>query len=249
MKQYLFSVYHPDVTGARRRRPTSSRSLRDVGAVNDELRAAGAWVFAGGLHPSSTATVLERPTARCWSPTARSRGQGAHRRDLGDQGPRPRCRAQLGPQGRARVPDPRRGAPLPGGGAGLTAPPESNDVARVFREEYGRAVAVLVRVFGDIGIAEDAVQEAFALALRALAADGPAPQPRRLDHHHRAQPRDRPTATRVLARRSATRRPRWLLAQRGGKPRSRRARCSDDRLRLMFTCCHPALAPAPRRSR
>ncbi len=33
--------------------------MRDVGALNDELQAAGAWVFAGGLHPSSTATVVQ----------------------------------------------------------------------------------------------------------------------------------------------------------------------------------------------
>ena len=56
MKQYLMSVYHPedqefpqadmDAMGA------------DVNALNVEIRKAGAWVFAGGLHPSSTATTL-----------------------------------------------------------------------------------------------------------------------------------------------------------------------------------------------
>jgi hypothetical protein len=56
MKQYLLSVYQPDgdppppdVLGA---------VMRDVAAWDQELRAAGAWVFTGGLHPSSTATVV-----------------------------------------------------------------------------------------------------------------------------------------------------------------------------------------------
>ena len=59
MKQYLLSVYHPDVTASDPAPADLEQIMADVGAVNDELRAAGAWVFAGGLHPSSTATVLK----------------------------------------------------------------------------------------------------------------------------------------------------------------------------------------------
>jgi hypothetical protein len=59
MKQYLLSVYHPDVTESAPAPADIEQIMADVGAVNDELRAAGAWVFAGGLHPSSTATVLK----------------------------------------------------------------------------------------------------------------------------------------------------------------------------------------------
>jgi hypothetical protein len=55
MKQYLLSVYHPEDTAP----PADmDQIVKDVDAVNTELRAAGAWVFAGGLYPSSTATVL-----------------------------------------------------------------------------------------------------------------------------------------------------------------------------------------------
>jgi len=56
MKQYMLSVYHPETSEP----PTADfeQSVKDVAALNDELMAAGAWVFAGGLHPSSTATVL-----------------------------------------------------------------------------------------------------------------------------------------------------------------------------------------------
>lgn len=56
MKQYLISVYHPEYETF----PPElmEKVMRDVDALNEEIQAAGAWVFAGGLHPSSTATTL-----------------------------------------------------------------------------------------------------------------------------------------------------------------------------------------------
>jgi hypothetical protein len=59
MKQYLLSVYHRDVTDSEPPPADIEQIMADVDAVNDEIRAAGAWVFAGGLHPSTTATVLK----------------------------------------------------------------------------------------------------------------------------------------------------------------------------------------------
>jgi hypothetical protein len=56
MKQYLLSIYQPD--GDTPPPELLDPIMRDVEAVNAELRAAGAWVFAGGLHPPSTATVV-----------------------------------------------------------------------------------------------------------------------------------------------------------------------------------------------
>ena len=53
----------------------------------------------------------------------------------------------------------------------------SEEIARVFREEHGRAVAILVRSFGDIDVAEEAVQEAFAEAVRRWPARGLPPSP------------------------------------------------------------------------
>jgi hypothetical protein len=58
MKQYLLSVYHPEVGPDSPPPDNIDGIMRDVDALNDELRASGAWVFAGGLHPSSTATVV-----------------------------------------------------------------------------------------------------------------------------------------------------------------------------------------------
>jgi hypothetical protein len=56
MKQYLLSVYHPEDWIPEPE--VGEKIMADVDAVNTELQQAGAWVFAGGLHPSSTATVV-----------------------------------------------------------------------------------------------------------------------------------------------------------------------------------------------
>lgn len=56
MKQYLLSIYQPD--GDPPSADVLASIMRDVDAVRDELRSAGAWVFSGGLHGPSTATVI-----------------------------------------------------------------------------------------------------------------------------------------------------------------------------------------------
>jgi hypothetical protein len=58
MKQYLLSVYQPD--GPPPPASILDKVMRDVTAVREEMKAAGAWVFAGGLHPPSTATVIRQ---------------------------------------------------------------------------------------------------------------------------------------------------------------------------------------------
>jgi hypothetical protein len=55
MKQYLLSVYQPE---GRPDQDVLDGIMKNLDALNEEMRAAGAWVFAGGLHPPSTATVL-----------------------------------------------------------------------------------------------------------------------------------------------------------------------------------------------
>ena len=118
----------------------------------------------------------------------------------------------------------------------------SVDVERVFRNEHGRAVAVLARVFGDIGIAEDAVQDAFATALRRWPADGVPPSPAGwiiTTARNRAIDRLRKDASR------ADRHAQAALVHACDEPVDE-GPVQDDRLRLIFTCCHPALAPAAR---
>jgi len=113
-----------------------------------------------------------------------------------------------------------------------------SEIERVFREEYGRAVAVLVRVFRDIAIAEEAVQDAFTTAVQRWPSTGLPPSPagwiittarnRAIDRLRREASRDDRHAQAAL-----------LHAGRDTEEDV----VDDDRLRLIFTCCHPALAP------
>jgi RNA polymerase sigma-70 factor (ECF subfamily) len=114
------------------------------------------------------------------------------------------------------------------------------DIERVFRAEYGRAVAVLTRVFGDIDTAEDAVQDAFAEAVRRWPDAGLPPGPAAwiiTTARHRAIDRLRREAARAGKHAQAA-----LLHAREQPLQEGPVR--DDRLRLIFTCCHPALATA-----
>ena len=113
------------------------------------------------------------------------------------------------------------------------------DVERVFREQYGRAVSVLVRVFGDIDVAEEAVQDAFAAAVQRWPSTGPPPSTagwiittarnKAIDRLRREASRD-------------DRHAQAALVHAGDEPLEEGA-VRDDRLRLIFTCCHPALDP------
>jgi RNA polymerase sigma-70 factor, ECF subfamily len=117
-------------------------------------------------------------------------------------------------------------------------------IARVFRQEYGRAVAVLVRRFGDIDLAEEAVQDAFATAVERWPRAGPPPSPagwiittagnRAVDRLRKEAVRDDRHAQAAL-----------LLSDPDDLP-AEEGPVRDDRLRLIFTCCHPALAPEVR---
>jgi RNA polymerase sigma-70 factor (ECF subfamily) len=112
----------------------------------------------------------------------------------------------------------------------------------VFREEYGRAVAVLVRAFGDIDTAEEAVQDAFTEAVRRWPTTGLPPSPAGwiiTTARNRAVDRRRREATRGDRHAQAA-----LLHARDEPAEEGPVR--DDRLRLIFTCCHPALGVGAR---
>ena len=115
-------------------------------------------------------------------------------------------------------------------------------VEQVFRAEYGRSVAVLVRVFGDIDVAEEAVQDAFAEAVRRWPETGVPPSPAGwiiTTARNRAIDRLRRESTRDARQAQAA-----LLHARD-EPVEVDA-VADERLRLIFTCCHPALNRAAR---
>jgi RNA polymerase sigma-70 factor (ECF subfamily) len=114
----------------------------------------------------------------------------------------------------------------------------ADEIGRVFRQESGRALATLVRSFGDIDVAEEAVQEAFETALKRWPGAGLPPSPagwiittarnRILDRLRRESGRD-------------DRQRQAVLLQTDDDPKEANP-VDDDRLRLIFTCCHPALA-------
>ncbi len=115
-------------------------------------------------------------------------------------------------------------------------------VARIFRDEFGRVVAALARRFGDLDVAEEAAGEALVVALERWRSDGVPPNPggwltttatrRALDRVRRESHRD--TKHREAA----------MIHD--PEPPPPTGPVEDDRLRLIFTCCHPALAPEAR---
>jgi RNA polymerase sigma-70 factor (ECF subfamily) len=120
-------------------------------------------------------------------------------------------------------------------------PPAAAAIESVFRAEYGRAVAVLIRHFGDIDVAEEAVQDAFAEAVRRWPSAGPPPSPVGwiiTTAKNRAINRLRREASRPDRHARAA----LLHAQLADDRPDEKGPVDDDRLRLIFTCCHPALA-------
>lgn len=139
--------------------------------------------------------------------------------------------------------------------------PTDTDVERVFRSEYGRVVAVLIRTFGSIDIAEDAVSEAFVAAMTNWRANGLPPSPagwlittarnRAIDQLRREASRDDRHALAALLHTSpepATEGPQGGGPEDGGQREGGQGdgeqgdgMAGEERLRLIFTCCHPAL--------
>ena len=116
-------------------------------------------------------------------------------------------------------------------------------VGRIFREESGRAIAALIRAYGDIDLAEESVQEAFTRAVRTWARDGLPPNPgawitttarNRAVDHLRREARGRELLSEMAA-----------LTPQGSDDQDARDEgrpVDDERLSLIFTCCHPALS-------
>jgi len=115
-------------------------------------------------------------------------------------------------------------------------------VERAFREESGQAVATLIRVLGDFDLAEEAVQEAFLVAMERWPAAGVPDRPGAwITTTARNRAIDRLRRERGLAERRAT-----LAVLEAARGDIEMHTIADDRLRLIFTCCHPALAPEAR---
>ncbi|MGH2961922.1 MAG: RNA polymerase sigma factor [Solirubrobacterales bacterium] len=118
---------------------------------------------------------------------------------------------------------------------------EEVEVGRIFREEFGRSLAALVRAFGDVDVAEDAVQEAFEVALARWPAEGLPPNPGgwiTTTARNRAIDRlRRESRGRDLLKEAA-----MLSPEEDPDPAVEPVTVEDERLRLIFMCCHPALS-------
>jgi RNA polymerase sigma-70 factor, ECF subfamily len=134
------------------------------------------------------------------------------------------------------VEDPGRAPRLSGGAAGDGLRGGRLIVEAVFREEWGRTLAILARTLDDVDLAEDAVQEAFAIALERWPRDGvPANPGAWLLTTARNRAIDRIRRERTLAHKTE------LLAKLA-PGETEEEPIPDERLSLIFACCHPALA-------
>jgi RNA polymerase sigma-70 factor (ECF subfamily) len=116
-------------------------------------------------------------------------------------------------------------------------------VEETFRDDAGKAVATLIRLFGDIDLAEEAVQDAFVVATERWPEEGLPPNPAGwivTTARHRAIDKLRRESSRE------DRHARAFELQLQTEPEPMEGPVIDDRLRLIFTCCHPALEPAAR---
>src|ERR1700712_3413249 len=120
---------------------------------------------------------------------------------------------------------------------------ETAAIERVFREEYGRLIASLTRRFGSIDIAEEAAGEALVSALEKWPEAGIPPHPR-------GRPLPTPAGNRAIDRlrreKQRDAKHQAALMTYDDTPHDPTGPVEDDRLRLLFTCCHPSLAPEAR---
>ena len=236
MAQYLLTIVPARRSGARRRR-SWSRSWRDVDARRPRRCAtAGVWVFAGGLHAADDRHGRSAPTDGDVLVTDGPYAEG--KEHVGGftiiEVAGPGRRAGVGPQARPRHARCRSRC----GRSGDATPVTAGDRA-VFREHYGRAVAVLVRLLGDIDAAEEAVQDAFAHRRRSA---GRSTASRRARPAGSSPPPATGPSTGCAGRAPARDRHAQAALLRGEPEPEEEGPVHDDRLRLIFTCCHPALA-------
>jgi RNA polymerase sigma-70 factor, ECF subfamily len=126
-------------------------------------------------------------------------------------------------------------------GTERATPVATADIEELFRREYGRAVSVLMRVCGSIDAAEEAVQEAFSTAVERWSKTGLPPSPAGwiiATARNRAIDRFRRESLRASRHAAVD----WAVRIAPPDSALEESLVEDDRLRLIFTCCHPALA-------
>ena len=240
MTQYLLSVFMPDEVG-RTCPPTRCDVIysRSTSSTPRSRRPARGCSPAACTRRAAPPSCVPR-TATPPPPTAVRRDQGAARRLLGHRGRRPRRRAGAGDEGVGGLQGAVEVRPFQDEPGRSRRCRHRRRSPRTFRLESGRAVATLVRLFGDIDIAEEAVQDAFAVAVERWPETGVPPNPGAwitTTARNRAIDRLRRESTRHDRHAQAA------LVHERDQPTEPAGAVKDDRLRLIFTCCHPALAP------
>src|SRR5262245_57177723 len=211
---------HPDRDGCHRR---VQRSARGRGPLGLRRRPRVAQHGHGHRQPGWRGAVHRRALPGV---------EGVPRRLLDHRGPRPRRGAQARRRGVEVLQSEGRGAAVP-----VSVIDVREAITHAHHEEWARVVATLTRRFGDLDVAEEAAAEAFATAVERWPADGVPPNPgawltttanrKAIDRIRRENKRDdKQKEARMLY---------------DGPPEPVGA-IDDERLRLLFTCCHPALA-------
>ena len=182
--KYLVTLYADESRWEEQTPEQGAAEMQAYEAFGNEATAAGVMVGGEGLQPTATATTLRDPRRRAHPhrrPVRRDQGaarrllparvQGSRRGHRVDgEDPEHEERVERGPAGDG-LRGLRRGVARPlRGGAGLSH--TAGVVDRLFRRESGRAVATLIRILGDFDLAEEAVQDAFLVALERWPADG-----------------------------------------------------------------------------
>ena len=228
--QYLVSVID-DTTNS-----GTEEEMVAIDDFNDRLRAGGHWVFAAGLAAPETATVID--------------GRGEE--PVFTDGPFIESKEHMAGFWIIDAPDLDVALALMADGSKAcnrrlevrpflvrVSPIDARAaITRAHHEEWARVVASLAKRFGDLDIAEEAAAEAFATAVERWPADGVPPNP----GGWLTTTANRKAIDRIRREHKRDDKHREALMLSGDDPPEPLGAIDDDRLRLIFTCCHPALA-------
>src|SRR6266705_6885126 len=205
-----------------------------INAFNDRLKAEGHWVFAGGLAAPSSATVIDnRGEEAMFTDGPFLESKELSRRLLDHGGCGPRRGAQARRRGVEGLQPEDRGAAVP-----VSVVDDREATTRAHHEEWARVVASLTRRFGDLDIAEEAAAEAFTTAVERWPADGVPPNP----GAWLTTTANRTAIDRIRRENKRDDKQKEAQLLYDDDPREPPGAIDDERLRLIFTCCHPALA-------
>ena len=247
--KYLLLIYENEAVAAGMAEADQGKIWNEYMEYTDDIKAKGQHIAGEALQPVATATtvrVKDGKTVSTDGPFAETREQlgGFYMVEAKDLDEAIALAARI-PASRTGSVEVRPILPTMCSGRpdrpGLLSSGRSMDIETVFREERARALATLIRLLGDFDLAEESLQDAFAAALVQWPREGQPQNPRAWlvsTARHRGIDRIR------RQRRFAPTPAEDLLAASATEPDMDREPdpFPDDRLRLIFTCCHPALA-------